>query len=149
MVDQATRINYDTRVGPIQGVTQGASSVIADALDLAELQTELLKADTSSCLQRVKTPVVGLIVALGLLLSALPVFAFGLAQLLSSTLEWPLWVCQLLVGGLLLVCGGSIAWWCVQRLRSALSAFQPTQREAATNIKWLRQTISRTFTSSR
>jgi len=145
MVDQATRVNYDARVGPIRGVTQGASSVIGDVLDLAELQTELLKADTSSCLQQVKSPIVGLIVALCLLISALPVFASGLAQLLSTSLEWPLWLCQLLVGGLFLLCGGGIAWWGVQRLRHALSAFSPSQREAAANIKWLRQTITRTF----
>lgn len=145
MVDQATRIDYDSRVGPIRGVTQGASSVIGDAMDLAELQTELLKADTSSCLQRVKSPIIGLIVALCLLLSALPVFASGLAQLLSTSLEWPLWLCQLLVGGLFLVAGGGIAWWGVQRLRHALAAFSPSQREAAANIKWLRQTIGRTF----
>ena len=144
MVDQATRL--DSRVGPIRGVTQGASSVIGDALDLVELQTRLLREDAASCLQQTKPSVTGLIVALGLLLSSLPVLASGLAQLLSWSLEWPLWICELSVGGVFLIAGCVIAWLCVKKFKTALSAFSTTQREAAANIAWLRQTITRSFT---
>lgn len=147
MVDQATRVNADNRIGPIRGVTQGASSVVADALDLVELQTQLLKTDAASCLRQAKPSVTGLVVALALLLSSLPVLGSGLAELLSWSLEWPLWVCQLLVGGVFLAVGCLIAWMCVKKLKTALSAFSTTQREGAANIAWLKQTITRSFAS--
>ena len=145
MVDQETRVNLDNRIGPIRGVTQGASSVVADALDLVELQTQLLKADTANCLRQAKPSVTGLVVALALLLSCLPVLGSGLAELLSWSLEWPLWVCQLLVGGVFLAVGVLIAWMCVKKLKTALSAFSTTQSEGAANIAWLKQTITRSF----
>jgi hypothetical protein len=145
MVHQATRMNVENRIGPIRAVTQGASSVVADALDLAELQTQLLKTDAATCLRQAKPSVTGLIVALALLLSSLPVLAFGLAELLSWSLVWPLWVCQLLVGGVFVAVGCLIAWMCVKKLKTALSAFSTTQREGAANIAWLKQTIIRTF----
>jgi hypothetical protein len=145
MVDQATRVNPDSRIGPIRGVTQGASSVVADALDLAELQTQLLRVDAANCLRQAKPSVTGLIIALALLLSSLPVLASGLAELLSWSLEWPLWVCQLLVGGVFLVAGCGIAWMCVKKMKVALSAFSTTQREGAANIAWLKQTIIRSL----
>lgn len=145
MVHQATRVNDVNRMGPIRAVTQGASSVVADALDLAELQTRLLKTDASNCLSQAKPSVTGLVVALALLLSSLPVLGSGLAELLSWSLQWPLWVCQLLVGGLFLVVGCVIAWMCVKNLKTALSAFSTSQREGAANIAWLKQTITRSF----
>jgi len=145
MVDQTARVNLDNRIGPIRGVTQGASSVVADALDLAELQTQLLKTDAANCLRQAKPSVTGLVVALALLLSSLPVLASGLAELLSWSLEWPLWVCQLLVGGVFLAAGLLIAWMCARKLKTALSAFSTTQREGAANIAWLKQTITRSF----
>lgn len=143
MVDQATSVDSGSRIGPIRAVTQGASSVIGDALDLVELQTRLLREDAKSCLQQAKPSVTGLVVALGLLLSSLPVLGSGLAALLSWSLDWPLWVCQLLVGGVFLAAGCGIALWCVRKFKTALTAFSTTQREAAANIAWLRQTISR------
>jgi hypothetical protein len=82
-------------------------------------------------------------VALGLLLSSLPVLGSGLAELLRWSLDWPLWICQLLVGGVFLLAGCVIAWMCVKKFKTALTAFSTTQREAAANIAWLRQTINR------
>ena len=148
MVGQAARGNFDSRVGPVRGVTQGAWSVIGDALDLLELQTRLLREDATNCIQQAKPSVTGLVVALGLLLSCLPVLGFGLAELLSWSLEWPLWICQLLIGGIFLAVGCGIALLCVKRLKTALTAFSTTQREAAANIAWLRQTISRSVSGS-
>lgn len=145
MVHQATRVNVENRIGPIRAVTQGASSVVADALDLAELQTQLLKLDAANCLRQAKPSVTGLVVALAILLSSLPALGLGLAELLSWSLEWPLWVCHLLVGGLFVAVGCLIAWLCVKKLKTALSAFSTTQREGAANIAWLKQTIVRSL----
>ena len=148
MVDQTSRVKSQNRVGPIRAVTQGASSVIGDALDLVELQTRLLREDAGNCLRQAKPSVTGLIIALGLLLSSLPVLASGLAELLSWTLQWPLWTCQLLVGGLFLIAGCVIAISCVRKVKTALTAFSTSQREAAANIAWLRQTITGTMSGS-
>jgi len=148
MVNQASRVEFDSRVGPIRAVTQGASSVISDALDLVELQTRLLREDAANCLQQAKPSLTGLIVALGLLLSCLPVLGSGIAALLSWSLDWPLWACQLLVGGVFLVVGCAIAYLSVKKFKHALSAFSTTQREAAANIAWLRQTISRSISGT-
>lgn len=156
MVDQATRVSSmggpstsdgtdPLRIGPIQGVTQGASSVLGDALDLAELQVKLIKADAASCAASAKAAIAGTLISLALMLASLPVLAFGLAELLHWSLEWPLWVCQLLVGVLFAGLGAGLGFWCVQRLRHSLSAFAVSQHEAAANLRWLRQALSRTF----
>lgn len=143
MVHQTSRLDFENHVSPLRGVTQGASSVIGDALDLVELQTRLLREDASNCVQQAKPSVAGLVISLGLLLSSLPVLGMGLAESLHWSLEWPLWVCQLLVGGVFVAAGCVIAWMCVKNLKTALTAFSATQREAAANIAWLRQTIAR------
>ncbi|MCC6511651.1 MAG: phage holin family protein [Pirellulaceae bacterium] len=145
--NSAANAAYRSSVGPIQGVTHGAGSVLGDALDLAELQFRLFGADASSCGKAVRAPIVGLVGTLGLLVSALPVLAFGLAELLHWSLNWPLWTCQLLVGGVFVVLGGLLGIWCVQRLRGALTAFSATTQEASANLNWLRQALRRSFTS--
>ena len=148
MVNQTSRVDFDNRVGPIRGVTQGASSVIGDALDLVELQTRLLREDATNCLQQAKPAVTGLVVSLGLLLSSLPVLGMGLAELLHWSLGWQLWTCQLLVGGVFVAAGCIIAWTCVKKFKTALTAFSTTQREASANIAWLRQTITRSISGT-
>jgi uncharacterized membrane protein YqjE len=136
-------------VGPIVGFTRGASSVLGDALDLAELQTQLLRDDAHRGLQKAKPALVGLVLAMGLLLAALPVLGSGLASLLAWGLEWPLWTTELLVGVLFVALGCFVAWRCVKAFRSALTSFSNTQREAAANIHWLRQTLTNTVPSDR
>ncbi len=149
MVHQTSRVNGSAssvnRVGPVEGVTRGASSVIHDALDLVELQAKLLKADAEECSQAAKTAVVGMLVSVCLLLASLPVLAFGCSSLLFWLLEWPLWVCQMLVGGGFALAGVGLGFWCVQRLRSSLGSFSASQREMAENFRWLRQAVSKSF----
>ncbi len=53
------------RFGPIEGVREGASSVLNDAFDLAELQGKLFLADGKECVQIAKVAILGLVVALG------------------------------------------------------------------------------------
>ncbi len=145
MVHQATKLNGDGRVGPIRGVTQGASSVVCDALDLLELHTQLLRADSANCLKQAKPSATGLVISLGMLVSSLPVLGLGLASFLAWLSQWPEWICQLFVGGVFLAIACSLAWYSVRQLRRSLNAFETTQREAANNIHWLRQTLSRSL----
>lgn len=135
------------RLGPIQGVTEGASSVLNDAFDLAELQGKLLLADSKECLSVAKAAVMGLVVSLALLIAALPVVASGLAQGLSSGLEWPLWICQLAVGFIFTISGIVIGYMCVKRLRSSFIAFEASRIEISENLSWFRKALSRTFPS--
>lgn len=130
-------------VGPIQGVTEGASSILNDAFDLAELQSRLLLADTKECLLKAKLAALGLVVTLGILIAALPVVANGLAQLLAWVADWPLWACQLGVGVAFTAIGLGIGFWCIKRLRTSITAFESTRLEAAENIRWLRSALSR------
>ena len=132
-------------MGPIQGVTEGASSVLGDAFDLAELQAKLLRADAKSCGERAKLALLGLVVTLALLIAALPVIASGLAQWMAWGLDWPLWICQLSVGFVFTALGLVGGYLCLRRLKSSLQSFESSQREAADNIRWLRQALSRTF----
>ncbi len=145
MANQTSRLKEDRHVGPIQAVTRSASSVLGDALDLIELQSRLLKVDASQCVGRIKVPLVATIVALGILISSLPVVALGLASLLAWLTEWPGWICQLIVGIGFVVLGLGLAFWSMQRMRRALAVFATSSREASANIRWLRQTLDQTF----
>ncbi len=160
MANQASNLNRPRRpgtgnvpladesvsMGPIQGVTDGASSVLGDAFDLAELQAQLALEDAKSFTQAARLAVVGLIVSLALLIASLPVVANGMAQGLSWGVEWPLWICQLIVGLALVGVGLLIAFSCIKRLKNAFKTFDATRHEAAENIRWLRQAVSRSFT---
>lgn len=137
--------NVRNGVGPIQGVTEGASSVLGDAFDLAELQTRLLVQDSKEFVTTAKLAVLGIVIAIGLLIASLPVVALGFAQLLAWAFDWPLWIGQLGVGFVFVAIGVATAIWCLRRLRSAFLAFDSTQREAAANVRWLRQAFSKTF----
>jgi hypothetical protein len=129
-------------VGPVRGFTRGVSSVMADALDLGELQMRLVKADAKAAVGKVKGAVIGVVVAVGLLLAALPVLGLGLASFLAWALEWPLWTTELLVGLLFVVIAGIVAWQCMKAMRNSLNTFSNSQREAAANLQWLRQALS-------
>lgn len=131
--------------GPIQSVTEGASNVLGDAFDLAELQGRLLVADTQSFMQTAKIAILGLVVTLALLIAALPVVAIGMAQWLAWGLDWPLWTCQLAVGLALVTMGLSAGLWCVRRLRTSFRAFETSKQEAAENLRWFKQALSRTL----
>ncbi len=133
--------------GPIQGVTRGASSVLNDALDLAELQSKLLAADAKQFVESVKFGVLGLVVTLALLIAALPVVALGFAEWVSWGLEWPLWVCLLGTGLMLLSIGLGLGLWCVKRFRVSLQSFSVSKQEAGENIRWLRQALNKTFSN--
>ena len=135
------------RLGPIQGVREGASSVLNDAFDLAEMQGKLFLQDSKECTNAAKVAVVGLIVSLALLIASLPVVAMGLSQGLSSGLQWPLWISQLAVGLSFTACGIAIGYLCVRRLRNSLNAFEASKMEIGENIRWFRNAISRTFSS--
>lgn len=132
-------------VGPIQGVTEGASSVLNDAFDLAELQARLVVADSKDFMQTSRLAVLGLVITFALLIASLPVVANGLAQWLAWGLDWPVWVGQLCVGMVLVTGGLLMGLWCVKRLKLSVRAFAASQQEAGENIRWLRQALSRTF----
>ena len=135
------------RLGPIEGVREGASSVLNDAFDLAEMQGRLFLQDSKECANAAKVAVVGLIVSLALLIASLPVVAMGLSQWLSWGLEWPLWISQLAVGLSFTAFGMLVGYLCVKRLRNSLSAFEASRIEVGENIHWFRKALSRTFSS--
>lgn len=139
------RFNASDSMGPIEGVTVSASSVLNDAFDLVELQARLAVADSKTFMQTARLSVLGLVVTFAILIASLPIVAIGLAECIAWSMEWPLWICQLCVGLALVTCGLTIGLWCVKRLKQSLAAFSSTGREATENIRWLRQALSKTF----
>ncbi|MFO1064880.1 MAG: phage holin family protein [Pirellulales bacterium] len=142
MAYQTTWVIGDHAVGPVRSVTRDASSFLGDALDLAELQVQLLRCDSRAALSRAKPAIAGIVCALGILIASLPVLGEGVASLIAWATDWPLWIAQLIVGVLFALVGVLTAWLGVRSLRTALTSFSTTQKEVAANIRWLRQSLS-------
>lgn len=145
--DRSSMYSEGSEVGPIRGVTDGASSILSDAFDLLELQTRLLLVDSQECLRKAKYAALGLIITLAVLIASLPVVALGLAHLLAWATAWPLWVNLLMVGVLFSASGVALGFWCTKRLLGSLSAFRSTMDEAEENLRWLRNALTRSFAS--
>jgi uncharacterized integral membrane protein len=127
---------------PPQAVARSAGEVLHNAITLLELQWELLTTDTKLCATRFSNSALLLAGALAVLLGTVPVALAGLAYLLVTFTELPLWIALLLaaLAGLLVGVLMGLAGW--KHLRSALSSFDRSRDELARNLHFIKRTLA-------
>ncbi len=146
MVSQTPEVNGKARNGPMQGVARGAASVLSDALDLAQLQTEMLKSDLKAAQTSMKSTMVNTVLGIGLVISGLPVLAFGIAHTIAWCFGWPPWICELAVGAVFLIVAVTLLQFSARSVMDGISTFRNSHRELKANIQWFQSTIRQTLT---
>lgn len=112
-----------------------------DALELAELQAQLLKMDAKATSKRIQLTAVLVVVGLVVLLSSLPVALIAVAETIAaqSSLGIPAAYAVATVSALLLsaVLIG-IGYW---RLKSGITTFERSSQEFRKNMEWIKSSL--------
>lgn len=129
---------YHQRQGPVSGVARQAAHVLADAVELAELQAKLAKLDAANATRAALRPIGWLIIGMCAALASLPVLTLGLATLLDALTPMNAWQSQLLVGGLAAVVALSLIYFSIRSLSMVSSEFQRSAAEFNKNLAWVK-----------
>lgn len=124
------------------GVAASISGMTRDAIELAELQTQLLACDLKESGQRARTSLILGVVGVCLLLSAFPVMLMALAVLLNTLIEWPPaagYGIAALVG---LAASGGVLALAYARFRQGIVTLDRSREELSRNIAWLKSQLS-------
>lgn len=137
---ETTQLNGHAR-RPIRGAMSGIGEVVGSSLELTSLQLRLLKVDAQQAALQIRPMLIAATLALGLIVSSLPVLGLGMSSLISAMTSLTLWQSQLLVGGTFLLIAGILFTYCWSALRRLGTAFDRSQQEATQNLQWLRHAI--------
>lgn len=122
-------------------VAGSVSGLTHDMIELAELQTQLLRLDLKKSTQKTRTCLILAVIAVCLLLASLPVALVALAALLVEQLEWSqsaaLGVATL-VG---LVLAGIFAGAAYGIVRSGLISIERSRDEFNRNVAWIKSSL--------
>jgi uncharacterized integral membrane protein len=137
MVSQ-TQIGGNGRTG--ETATSRLGGLTHDVIELIELQTKLFVADCKEAVGRLLTTVTLLLLALMVLIAALPlIFVAFAAALMSFGLPagWAFLISA--VAGFLIAGGLAAVGW--RRLRGAGRIFRRSKREFSRNLRWLKDAL--------
>jgi len=122
-------------------VARNARALARDVLELAELQTDLLKVDTADWVKRLVLPILllsgAIVFGIACVLILLMSLAHGLVEWFEISEALALLIAGL-VGIVLGVACGLIGW---QRLRGSVSVFGRSREELKRNIRWLKKVL--------
>ena len=130
-------------------VVASFSGLAHDAVELAELQSELLSLDTAAAWRRIRVGVVLTIVGGCLLLGCLPVVLLTIAEALVEFAGWSQTAALAAAGGGgLLVAAGilTVAWF---RLKTMLASFERSREELTRNLAWIKSSLRQKSTPQR
>jgi hypothetical protein len=142
MVHQ-TKVNTNGQPADEPNVAASFSGLAHDAIELAELQAQLLKLDVKAAARNGRTGLVLGTVGVCLLLGCVPVALLALAEVFVAQYGWSragsLGVAAAI--GLVLSAGaGAAAWY---RLRRGLASLQRSRDELNRNIAWIKSNLKR------
>jgi hypothetical protein len=143
MVSETTKVGNQppSNGSPIRATMLRAGDIVEMSFELLSLQAQLVTQDAATAKSRVKPALIAVILAFGLLLSGLPVLAFGLASGLSQWAHFPVWMAQILMSVIYLTTGAILLSYAWRTLSKASNAFETSRIEASENLKWFRRTI--------
>ena len=124
-------------------VAASFSGLAHDAIELTELQAQLLVMDAKAASRAARTSAILGIVATCLLLGAVPVMLLAIGETLAAVFDWPRWVAMsvaAVIGLLLSGAAGAAAWF---RLWSGLASFKRSREELSHNIAWIKANLKR------
>lgn len=134
------RGDFDSHVGPIQGVVQRLKMFSGTVMDLAGLQAQLVAEDSKQAQRSLKVAGLAGVLAVVLLITSLPLLGLGIVELLVAQ-GWDRATALLGFGCTLSVLAAVLltaAWRFSSR---ATAAFSNSRREALNNLAWLRSAI--------
>jgi Putative Actinobacterial Holin-X, holin superfamily III len=143
MVHQAEVNTNGTAKRAAPNVRESFSGLAHDAIELAELQTRLLKLDAQAAARNGGTSLVLGVLGVCLLLGCVPVALVALGELFVAQFEWTRAASYAAAAaiGLALSAGAGFAAW--RRIRSATKALQRSRDELNRNIAWIKSNLKR------
>ena len=138
----ATSKNGKAKPGPVAGFATQAASVAGTAMELAELQVQLVKADAKQAASDATSSVAIIFAGACALLGALPVVVLGLASMLDELTGLNAWQSQLIVGFCVVALAAIVILTTLRSLQKMSSQFERSRRELAENIAWLKSVMS-------
>jgi len=143
MVHQ-TKVNTNGKANAADpNVAASFSSLAHDAVELAELQAQLLKLDVQAAARYGGMSIILLVVGACLLLGCVPVALAALAEMFVAHYGWSqagALGAAAAVGLAISAVAGAAAWY---RLRKALQSLQRSRGELNRNIAWLKSNLKR------
>jgi Zn-dependent protease len=141
MASQTSYVN--TAPGPIHSVANRLTRFAATAMDLFNLQTQLIVEDSKDAQRHIKAAGIAALLATVLLITSLPMFGFGLVEWLVTQWRWDRSVASLVLGGTLAVVALILLATAWRLATNASKSFENSRREAIENLAWLRNAIER------
>jgi hypothetical protein len=114
-----------------------------DAVELGELQAELLVCEIKSAGQQIRVSVVLVLIGISLLLGSTPIGLIAFAELLNAQFQWPPaagYAIAATVGVLLSAVALLIAY---KRIEKGGLSFAQTREELARSIAWIKSQLSK------
>lgn len=142
---QSFAINGTAAKGPAaRKLRHGIGGLLADAIELVELQVSLVKLNAHQAGTRAIWPLAFLSAGAVLALASLPILLIAVAYLLHDLANLPEWAA---FGITFLVCvllGGLAAYVAVRQLASLAHTFDDSGAELSKNLTWLKSSLRQT-----
>jgi hypothetical protein len=122
-------------------VVSNFSELAHDAVELGELQVQLLAIDAATAWQRMRTGLIFAIVTTCLLLGSIPIILLVVAEALVEFANWSRTAALGLAGGIgmvLVVIVAALAW---HRLNTMFAAFERSRAEFSQNVTWIKSNL--------
>jgi hypothetical protein len=134
--------NGKTKAAP-PNVAASFNDLAHDAIELAELQTRLLKLDAQAAAREGGVSLVLVIAGVCLLLGCVPIALAALAELFVAQFDWSRTIAFAAAAGVglgLSAIIGTAAWY---EVRSALSSLKRSRDELNRNLAWIKSNLKR------
>jgi hypothetical protein len=124
-------------------VADSVSGMAHDAIELGELQTQLLICDVKSSAKRARTSLILGVGGACLVLSSLPIVLIALAELLNDQMELPRAAGYALAAALGLLLSTGLLALAYVRIRSGIVTLERSRKELNRNISWFKSQLSK------
>jgi len=129
--------------------SSSVQKVIADIIDLFELQMELISVDSQEAKRKLVKAGIYVGIAVPLAGSALTVLLAGCGLLLGEMTSLSIGGSMLVMGVVFFAIVGVLLFLALQGLKAAASAMSETKSEFSENLRWLKATLVSPSTSPR
>ncbi len=131
---------------PVSGVLDSVSDLFGDLLDIFELQIRLGREDAKIAFRSSAIPAMTLIIALSMIIAALPVMGFAVAKLVQEQFKISEWLSHFVVGASMIAIALLLMVVAFHMLKIALRVFKRSTSELSNNIRWLKSVVRRDLT---
>jgi len=118
-----------------------ALDVAVDAFKLADLQVQLLTADVCQFWSGARLSMASFAAATAMLIAALPVGLFGIAEYLRRAIDISIELSLLLVALVTILGAGAVGYWGYRQLMTSAQHMQNSADELRENLRWLRSLL--------